>query len=298
MRYRKKKIRTDLATRFGRYIVLGSALIVSAKQLLSLNRPSTSAAKQATRKNADESATMDEWSKSFITAQNHTKESLILTKNHDSDSSAGIHAPRSEIVIPVVEAKKKKPLFESTKANLGFLPFAKEVQRQHDNGVTPGGVIVIGMHRSGTSMLTGLLVNGHGYNTGEPMIPATQHNTKGYFELLPVVIQNWKFLQSHRHIEGPLDSFYLQYYNASFAVEMAQKNHESVLEMSSFIRDNEENRNKKRKHLKRMGLFKDHGKDSSKSVLDLALDELHDTKNVPWIVKDPIMCITLRSWLM
>ena len=295
MRFRKKKSRNDKAVRFARYIVLGSAFIVSAKLILSLNR-TTIAGKQATRKNADASATMDEWSKSFITAQKQTKESPILTNNHNSDSSAGIHA-QSDIMIPV-EEKKKKPLFESTKANLGFLPFAKEIQRQHDNGVTPNGVMVIGMHRSGTSMLTGLLVNGLGYNTGEPMIPATQHNSKGYFELLPVVIQNWKFLESHRYIQGPLDFFYLQYYNASLAVETAQNNHESILDMSSFIQENEENRNKKRKELKRLGLFKEYGKDSSKSVLDLALDELHDTKNVPWIVKDPIICITLRSWLM
>lgn len=232
------------------------------------------------------------WSKSFITAHKQTKESPILTNNHDLHSSAGIHALE---IIKLVEEKKKKPLFESTKANLGFLPFAKEIQQQRDNGVTPNGVMVIGMHRSGTSMLTGLLVNGLGYNTGEPMIPATQRNSKGYFELLPVVIQHWKFLDSHRYIQGPLDYFYLQYYNASLAVETAENNHKSVLEMSSLIQENEENRNKKRKELKCLGLFKDYGKDSSKAVLDLALDELHDTKNVPWIVKDPIMCITAIS---
>ncbi len=46
------------------------------------------------------------------------------------------------------------------------------------------GVIVLGMHRSGTSMLSGLMVTGSGYNTGGPLIGSAFDNEKGFFERL------------------------------------------------------------------------------------------------------------------
>ena len=51
--------------------------------------------------------------------------------------------------------------------------------------VAPGkrtGFIVLGMHRSGTSMLSGLLVTGSGYNVGGPLIGGSFDNEKGFFE--------------------------------------------------------------------------------------------------------------------
>ena len=46
------------------------------------------------------------------------------------------------------------------------------------------GVIVLGMHRSGTSMLSGLMVTGSGYKTGGPLIGSAFDNEKGFFERL------------------------------------------------------------------------------------------------------------------
>ncbi len=46
------------------------------------------------------------------------------------------------------------------------------------------GVIVLGMHRSGTSMLSGLMVTGSGYHTGGPLIGSAFDNEKGFFERL------------------------------------------------------------------------------------------------------------------
>lgn len=43
------------------------------------------------------------------------------------------------------------------------------------------GFIVLGMHRSGTSMLTGLLVTGLGYNVSGPLIKPNKTNKKGFF---------------------------------------------------------------------------------------------------------------------
>ena len=220
-----------------------------------------------------------------------TQGSSMRNGNYDTSSSAGIS--RSDNIL----VAEKEPTLTSTKVDLSFLPFAKEIQQKHDKGLTPAGVMVLGMHRSGTSMLTGLLVNSFGYHSGDPLIPATQHNGKGYFELLPVVLQNWKFLKSDPYIQDPFDFSYLQHYNPSAAYEASEKYHESISEMISSIQKSEETKNKKRLALKRMALFDDHGKDSSKTVLELALDELDRSNGVPWIVKDPINCITLRSWL-
>jgi hypothetical protein len=58
---------------------------------------------------------------------------------------------------------------------------------QAEGAAAPGkrtGFVVLGMHRSGTSMLAGLLVTGFGYNTGGPLIGSKFDNEKGFFERL------------------------------------------------------------------------------------------------------------------
>lgn len=52
------------------------------------------------------------------------------------------------------------------------------------------GFIVLGMHRSGTSMLAGLMKMGLGYETGKPLIGGAFDNEKGFFELIAAVYQN------------------------------------------------------------------------------------------------------------
>ena len=56
------------------------------------------------------------------------------------------------------------------------------------------------MHRSGTSMLAGLLVEGFGYKPGEPLIQPAYDNEKGFYELIPAVLQNDVFM-SAQHID-------------------------------------------------------------------------------------------------
>ncbi|KAL7536042.1 hypothetical protein ACHAWF_005350, partial [Thalassiosira exigua] len=56
------------------------------------------------------------------------------------------------------------------------------------------GFVVLGMHRSGTSMLSGLLVKGFGYETGGPLIGASFDNEKGFYERIDVVLQNDEFM--------------------------------------------------------------------------------------------------------
>jgi hypothetical protein len=55
------------------------------------------------------------------------------------------------------------------------------------------GVFVLGMHRSGTSMLTGLLNIGMGFSIGPHLSAPEPMNAKGFFELVDTVLQNDEF---------------------------------------------------------------------------------------------------------
>ncbi len=63
-----------------------------------------------------------------------------------------------------------------------------------DENKEVGGFMVLGMHRSGTSMLSGLLVEGFGYKPGAPLIQPAYDNEKGFYELIPAVLQNDIFM--------------------------------------------------------------------------------------------------------
>jgi hypothetical protein len=119
------------------------------------------------------------------------------------------------------------------------------------------GFVVLGMHRSGTSLLSGLLVNGLGYNVGGPLIGSAFDNEKGFFELLDAVLQNDEFM----NVQGVWWSANMMKYDYKKA--LADKN---------------------------KGLVKfEHG--------EVALAFLNDERNAPWLQKDPRMCITLKTWL-
>jgi hypothetical protein len=119
------------------------------------------------------------------------------------------------------------------------------------------GFVVLGMHRSGTSMLSGLLVQGMGYNVGAPLIQPAFDNEKGFFELLPIVLQNDEFL-AKQHMGW---SYNLINYDYKKALEH-----------------------------KRLGIVK--FKEGQRG-----LPFLNNPNNVPWLQKDPRMCITLKTWL-
>lgn len=57
------------------------------------------------------------------------------------------------------------------------------------------GVFVIGMHRSGTSALTGVLT-ALGLNPGGPLLGANESNAKGHFELISAVEHNERLLKT------------------------------------------------------------------------------------------------------
>lgn len=120
-----------------------------------------------------------------------------------------------------------------------------------------GGFIVLGMHRSGTSMLSGLLVQGCGYNVGGPLIGAHFDNQKGFFERIDAVLQNDEFLKSQKiwwsaGVRG---------YDSDKAFNELKAGHIPFQEGTK------------------------------------ALAFLNSPESVPWLQKDPRMCITLKTWL-
>ena len=119
------------------------------------------------------------------------------------------------------------------------------------------GFMVLGMHRSGTSMLSGLLVIGMGYKTGAPLIGGAFDNPKGFFELIPAVLQNDEFMAKQR---------------IYWSVNVIAYNYQKALQ------DKED------------GVVK--FKEGKK-----ALAVYNNPDNVPWLQKDPRMCITLKTWL-
>lgn len=116
--------------------------------------------------------------------------------------------------------------------------------------------MVLGMHRSGTSMLTGLLYKAGGYTFGGKIYTG-KANTKGFFERFDVVGQNEQWLK-----------------------EQGIKWSTNVLDFDSeqAIRDTDSGNVpfKKGNHF---------------------FSFINDPTNVPWLQKDPRMCIALKAWL-
>jgi len=170
----------------------------------------------------------------------------------------------------VLEHEKLAGLDEIADMEIDRVEEMREVQRkeekakaafQTDEGDTSitqrDGFMVLGMHRSGTSMLSGLLVNGMGYNVGKPLIGASFDNPKGFFELRTAVLQNDEFFRK-QHVywgSGVVN------YDYQKALKMKESGEVTFEE----------------------------GK--------MALDVLNNPSNTPWLQKDPRMCITLKTWL-
>lgn len=120
------------------------------------------------------------------------------------------------------------------------------------------GFIVLGMHRSGTSMLSGLLHTSCGYTVGGPLIGAAFDNEKGFFERIDIVLQNDEFMRAQ---------------GVWWAANVINYDWEQAL------KDKEEGKIDFQKN----------------GIPGLAF--LNNPNNAPWLQKDPRMCITLKTWL-
>lgn len=121
------------------------------------------------------------------------------------------------------------------------------------------GVIILGMHRSGTSVIGGL-INKMGLKTGGPLIEAAEDNAKGFFERIDVVLQNDELMK-------------LQHAWYSFNT-VSYDNTRGLMDALD-AKDNKP-------------LFREGRR---------ALAFLNNPGNYPWMLKDPRLCITLRTWL-
>ncbi|KAL7520892.1 hypothetical protein ACHAWX_005586 [Stephanocyclus meneghinianus] len=133
----------------------------------------------------------------------------------------------------------------------------EEIYRSLHGNKTPG-FMVLGMHRSGTSMLSGLLVKGFGYETGGPLIGAGFDNEKGFYERIDVVLQNDEFFSA----QNMGWSFNVYHYDSEKALRHKQEGTITFNEGKKALR---------------------------------FLNNPH--KELPYLQKDPRMCIALPTWL-
>lgn len=124
------------------------------------------------------------------------------------------------------------------------------------NKIKRDGFMVLGMHRSGTSMLTGLLYMAGGYQYGG-VLHKGQENTKGFFERFDAVKQNDWFLKEQK---------------ADWNNNVLAFDWERAL------------------------------KDKKSGAVEFNPGErffrfINNPQSIPWLQKDPRMCITLKVWL-
>jgi len=139
---------------------------------------------------------------------------------------------------------------------------------------TVPGVVVLGMHRSGTSMLAGLLVEGSSFIIpGKQVIAAgvdSVQNKKGFYEPWHVVRQNDIWLDNNgmswNRMEPPsLNGLgFKMNLTDAFSVTCGINGCSSLKEMEH---------------------------------LPVVLADFNNRHNIPWVLKDPRLCITLRKWL-
>lgn len=200
----------------------------------------------------------------------------FLKKPHIPPSLKDIHLPGKEKISDMALSMKKKlqkinteeELFEQAKLEFEILKKEKESKRKKllrkagDKKTLPegqrSGFMVLGMHRSGTSMLSGLLHTSCGYTVGGPLIGSAADNEKGFFERIDIVLQNDEFMWK----QGV--------WWATNVINYDWKKALTGLEDGTVD-------------------FKVHG--------ESGLAFLNNPDNAPWLQKDPRMCITLKTWL-
>lgn len=131
--------------------------------------------------------------------------------------------------------------------------------RAGSNAIGAGrkGFMILGMHRSGTSMLGGLLHKSAGYKVGGPLIGSSFDNEMGFFERLDIVLQNDEFMHKQK-IDWAANVI-----NYDWKKALKDKESGAIT-------------------------FKEGSR---------GLPFLNDPRNAPWMQKDPRMCITLKTWL-
>jgi hypothetical protein len=126
------------------------------------------------------------------------------------------------------------------------------------------GVVVLGMHRSGTSMLTGLLVEALSFVMPGKQVTAadTSQNAKGFFEVKEVLDQNDEWLEE-QNMTWDLLGMVTDPTNSSVVI----------------------------------GGFDPVKAGSLSKEGQRAVRKFSNPINRPWVMKDPRQCLTLPAWM-
>ena len=159
------------------------------------------------------------------------------------------------------------------------------------------GVVVLGMHRSGTSV-TGGLLNRMGLNAGQPLIGPAEDNKKGFFERVDVVLQNDYLMK----IQGIHYASGVHRYDASKGLSDAKRSIDLRAEVEADpIRKQQADRERVDRDARGVNPYSlikpgvvtaDLFNEGSRAVAFF-----NNPRNSPWMLKDPRLCITLRTWL-
>ena len=128
------------------------------------------------------------------------------------------------------------------------------------------GVILLGMHRSGTSMLAGLLSSVFSMHVPRQQVTASNYksqNSKGFFENFDVVRQNDEWLKDQDISWDKLHLFTVTYNGGKQKV---------------------------------LGRFKSIKATQAGIHGQKALEVYNNATNTPWVLNDPRMCLTLDVW--
>uniref|UniRef100_A0A7S1B7A8 Uncharacterized protein n=2 Tax=Corethron hystrix TaxID=216773 RepID=A0A7S1B7A8_9STRA len=132
--------------------------------------------------------------------------------------------------------------------------------------LAPPGVVVLGMHRSGTSMLGGILSVGAGFEVPGEHLNVNAENSKGFFETKACCRANDAFLKSQDMAWNDIEKGPYRPY--------------AVLESMPY---------RKRKGKPKL-------KDKDKNV-QKCQSNFRPNAETSWMMKDPRLCLTMRSWM-
>jgi hypothetical protein len=183
---------------------------------------------------------------------------------NSQDAEAEIKAYRDKLKVSMDKEEEMQKIILSLNEELSHqksefeLTISEKERVDTKPNIWRPGVIVLGMHRSGTSIVGGLMSK-MGLQTGHPLIPPNFDNEKGFFERIDVVLQNDNLMQKQ--------SVHYAYNTHTFDTKLGLKH----------ILENE------REHF------------FSEGRRGLAF--LNSPSSYPWMLKDPRLCITLRTWL-
>ena len=169
----------------------------AAEEVIAQLKPSKKATSHV--KKVDPQVSKDIPTKEIMSQVNAAKKSTSQVKKVKAAATKDI--PAKEVISQVKPTKKATSRVKKVKQD------------------PPLGVLVLGMHRSGTSLLAGLLVEGFGYTVGGPLLRASGENSKGYYEKRDVVLENMHLLEQ----QGAHWNKAVEKYNASIPLVLGDK---------------------------------------------------------------------------